>query len=292
MWLYLPKENLTSPVYPSAQALEGWISDCILQNPDIALWAMSSETLTARPLSWPGWQTRPWLMHLSGMTLKPSTAARGAARYLSSLADIHVSPSPCQDGGSEKMIPAISGPMSGASSAKLRPSGSSSRTSSVICPLVSKTSPETFKAWALELQRASRARRKLVQATSASGTSYWATPTYKMGGNRCTLDLTSGHLRFRLAPNQKGSQLGLRMQAISWSLLWIVLRMAGWEGQPFQSLPRLPVTFHPGTARYSKDLSLNPAFTDWIMGWPIGWSDPQQPVTEWRQWLRRGRGGI
>jgi hypothetical protein len=42
--------------------------------------------------------------------------------------------------------------------------------------------------------------------------------------------------------------------------------------------------------KYSTDaLSLNPAFTDWLMGWPVGWTDPLRPVTGWSRWLQHAR---
>lgn len=37
-------------------------------------------------------------------------------------------------------------------------------------------------------------------------------------------------------------------------------------------------------------LSSNPAFSDWMMGWPPGWTDPMRPVTGWSHWLQRARG--
>jgi hypothetical protein len=40
------------------------------------------------------------------------------------------------------------------------------------------------------------------------------------------------------------------------------------------------------------DWTSNPAFTDWVMGWPIGWTDCTQPVTEFALWLRRSRGAL
>ena len=37
---------------------------------------------------------------------------------------------------------------------------------------------------------------------------------------------------------------------------------------------------------------LNPCFTDWIMGWPTGCTDPLKPVTGWSRWLRRALGWL
>ena len=37
---------------------------------------------------------------------------------------------------------------------------------------------------------------------------------------------------------------------------------------------------------------LNPIFVEWLMGWPLGWTDCGQPVTELSPWLRRWRSYI
>tara|TARA_R110000868_G_scaffold111222_16_gene300491 strand:+ start:2446 stop:2601 length:156 start_codon:yes stop_codon:yes gene_type:complete len=36
----------------------------------------------------------------------------------------------------------------------------------------------------------------------------------------------------------------------------------------------------------------NPRFHELLMGWPIGWSDPGQPVMEFAAWLQRSRGAL
>lgn len=39
----------------------------------------------------------------------------------------------------------------------------------------------------------------------------------------------------------------------------------------------------------SRRLSLNPIFVEWLMGWPLGWTDCGSRVMEWSLWLRRQR---
>ena len=97
-------------------------------------------------------------------------------------------------------------------------------------------------------------------------------------------------LEFKCDLNQVGSQLGLWNAAKAWTLMWDMLRAAGWT-------PRRPVSSHPcrvillGGEKHSDGLlSSNPAFSDWMMGWPPGWTDPLQPVTGFAQWLQRARG--
>jgi hypothetical protein len=37
---------------------------------------------------------------------------------------------------------------------------------------------------------------------------------------------------------------------------------------------------------------LNPAFTEWLMGWPIGWTESAPAVTGWCRWQRHMRGAL
>lgn len=291
MWLYIPRTRpMNCVASASVPASEASTSACTSQNPDIELWALSSETVSPRPLSWPGWKTRPWHKHLSGAISSPSMAAHGATAFILSLPVIRASRSRCQGSARGQMIPGTSGPMLPESSERSTPSGSSSKTSQGICPLACRTSPETFRQWATGLQRASSRRRKLARRTSAIVSSFWATPTFKSSGNRAAIQLGPNTFKFQVDRNQTGSQIGLKNQVASWTLLRSILDAAGWQGQTFRcSLPRRVILLH-GEKHCDHGLTLNPAFTDWMMGWPSGWTDPLQPVTEWSHWLRRSRG--
>jgi hypothetical protein len=39
-------------------------------------------------------------------------------------------------------------------------------------------------------------------------------------------------------------------------------------------------------------MTLNPAFTEWLMGWPIGWTASVPAVTGWCRWQQRMRGAL
>ena len=292
VWLFIPPKDMTT--FAASACVPGSADStlgCTLQNPDIALWVMSSETVSPRPLSWRGWRTRPWLRLLYGTICDPLTAAHGAAAFISSLPVIPVSPSALQVTGAVRKTHVTSGRRLRGSSGTSRRNGASLKTSSGICPLVSTTSPETFKAWATGLQRASYQRRKLAGRTSASGCSFWPTPTFKGSGNRACIQLyVVAGVMFRNDLNQTGSQLGIWNAAKAWTLMWDLLMAAGWQ-------PQRPVSSHPcrvillnGEKHSDGILSANPAFSDWMMGWPPGWTDPLQPVTGWSLWLQRARG--
>ena len=71
--------------------------------------------------------------------------------------------------------------------------------------------------------------------------------------------------------------------------MWDLLRAAGWTPARFQSSHPFRVILLSGEKRSTHALALNPAFTDWMMGWPSGWTEPLWPVTAWSQWRRRAR---
>ena len=290
MWLFVPPTNMTTFAASAfAPVSEDWISDCTWQNPDIEPCAMSSETVSPRPLSWRGWRTRPWLRLLSGTISNPSMANRGAAAFISSQPVIHASPLPSQDCAKANMTRDTSGQTLPASSTRSSLSGASLRTSPAISPLVCETSWETFNAWAIGLLRASNLRLKSARATGAIASSSWPTPTYKGSGNRACILAGPEGLRFKTDENQTGKQVGIKNAASAWTLFWDILIASGWTPAPFPSSHRVRVSFGNGEKYSTSGPALNPAFTDHLMVWPVGWTEPLQPVTGWSQWQQRAR---
>ncbi|SPH21026.1 hypothetical protein ASD8599_01767 [Ascidiaceihabitans donghaensis] len=172
---------------------------------------------------------------------------------------------------------------------KSNPNGSSLKTSPGISPLACKTSPETFKHWATGLQRASYQRRKSAGRTPAKGSSFWPTPTFKGSGNRASIAGTANGVQFKTDLNQTDSQVGIKNAGSVWTLMWDLMTAAGWTPQRFQTSHRFRVILLSGEKHSSDPLSLNPAFTDWTMGWPVRWTEPQLPVTVWSHWLQHMR---
>lgn len=83
-WIYLP--STCCPSAPdTADSNSACISPATSSGFDPALWLTLSGKPTRRPLSWRGWQTRPWVTLLSGTTLAPSTVARGLDSWISRL---------------------------------------------------------------------------------------------------------------------------------------------------------------------------------------------------------------
>lgn len=114
-----------------------------------------------------------------------------------------------------------------------------------------------------------------------------------MGGNRVSVLIEDGLMRLVLDQNQSGKQAGLKYSAIAWTLMWEIMAATGWTPGTLVSSPRVRVTLASGdklSPTGGLALQLNPAFCDWMMGWPMGWTDPLRPVTGWSRWLRLGRG--
>lgn len=70
--------------------------------------------------------------------------------------------------------------------------------------------------------------------------------------------------------------------------LWQTPRATdGDKGGPNQTLKGLTATGHllqmqmSGARSLPKDRTLNPRFVEWLMGWPIAWTDCDSQVTEW-----------
>jgi len=146
-----------------------------------------------------------------------------------------------------------------------------------------------LQAMGYRVAAASYQRRKSAHRIPAKGSSFWPTPTFKGSGNRACIIGSAAGIQFKTDQNQTGSQIGIKNAASAWTLMWDLMTAAGWTPQLFHSSHRFRVILLNGEKHSTDPLSLNPAFTDWMMGWPSGLTDPLRPVTEWSHWLRRMR---
>lgn len=276
----------------SAPASADWISDWRSQNPAFAPFVMSSGTSSPRQSSWPGWRTRAYARLLSGMTLPPSTAALGVAQWISSWQATFANPSVPPGQGLARTIHATSGRMSDASSTKPGQGASSLRTSKATCRWGLEPYDPNSPRWAMASGRACSRLLKQALRIGADGSSYWPTPTAQMSANRAEWRVTAQGWRMSAPIDQTGNQIGLREAAQGWTLMWKAVkamgatfdRPASWAySHPLHLLVR------PGSKHLPGSLVLNPAFTDWIMGWPTGWTDPDRPATGFARWLQRSR---
>ena len=98
----------------------------------------------------------------------------------------------------------------------------------------------------------------------------WATPS--------VADVTGGHMT---RGGARGGELLLRGQA---------------KGFP-SSLPGDSPNEHGAPCSRSGQTSprrLNPLFVEWLMGWPLGWTEAGSPLpeTEWSRWWQHMRGSL
>ena len=90
-------------------------------------------------------------------------------------------------------------------------------------------------------------------------------------------------------------QFSLTNAARAWSSMWMAMRELGWRPiakswpTPNQSSHRVRVSYRTGTDSFIADLISNPRFFEHVMGWPIGWTAPGEPETEYAAWLQRSR---
>lgn len=98
--------------------------------------------------------------------------------------------------------------------------------------------------------------------------------------------------------NRKAAQpSAARPAPPSFPLLPLVPNILGGQARHAPMGGRKPVSSHlchvvvlNGEKYSTGGLTLNPAFTDWLMGRPDGWTDPGRPVTALSLWLQHARG--
>jgi hypothetical protein len=102
-------------------------------------------------------------------------------------------------------------------------------------------------------------------------------------------------MRFRIALGQSGNQVSLATAARLWSQLVMLAKLMGVQMADltnYRFSRPLHLSLRPGTRSLDGEWTFNPNFSDWLMGWPIGWSDPMQAVTELSRWKQRMRGAL
>ncbi|KQZ14292.1 hypothetical protein ASD44_09575 [Mesorhizobium sp. Root554] len=135
----------------------------------------------------------------------------------------------------------------------------------------------------------------MARPTYGVGSSYWPTPMRTLYSNRVQIELSQAGLRFRDDPAEIGSQVALGKVAKAWSMLFLLMKACGairFTAMHYPCSLPLHLSLTAGTRYSPGDLIFNPNFSDWLMGWPIGWTAPSLPATEWSAWLRRMRGEL
>lgn len=273
------------------------------------------------------WKQDGWIRRLSGLMLEPSTAQAGAAKLIASLPDIPVSRSASRDASEPTKTHGICGHMLPASPVKSNPSGAFSRTSPTIYRWDLNRSAMTWATWVTRLRQACLARKKWVRRTAASGclsSLNWATPntmdhlpqrsTAAMqrlmgkGGQREGRSRPSNLREQILWPSPRAQEPGSTSSGHGNALgetakAWPTPLSRDWKDTPNDKGGRqesvAEAAFHFGRHTHATlpdgkpfPMSLNPAFTEWLMGWPIGWTESEPAVTGWCRWQQHMLGAL
>lgn len=251
-WLYVPS------AYVPASAVS--ISDCV---PDLTAHIAQSVTWRETPIAPRFWQ-RAWrtgilTTRLSGLTCEPSTLSHGVELWISSL---QATPAPRSPMRAIARALKILGTFGRTSLTSWRPSvppTCSARTSQDTSPWVSEKSSTTYRAWVTQLRRESLARQKLARTTCASDFILLPTPnTCLTDGNSTTAEKAQGLRRYTL--------VGMARRG-----LWPTPTASGnynRKGASEASGDGLATVI----AQHTPGL-LNPQWVEWLMGYPIGWTD-------------------
>ena len=273
-WLYLPDTaGLNLELTPRLTEYEPWVT--------------LSGKATRRPLSWHGWKSRPWIKLLSGMTLRPSTADRGAESWISSLRASRASHSASPETSEAQKTNAGSGKTLSESFARFTPNGSLVKTSLDLFLMDSAPYSEVLPASGIMLAGELFEQTKWEPVTAESaflsspseGTA-WSTPTGSQNGGRTQVFAQGG--------------IPLQLQSMTWptpDASAHKYRLTG-DSQQSKSLEPLARSSHQDlrTSKCGPECSpshrrLNPAFVEWLMGLPNGWTIAKigsgPVVTEW-----------
>ncbi len=277
-WLYVP-------------GLEVWSLESELPSRTVELSVLSKKTVSPRPLSWRGWRTRPWLAFLSGALLNPSLATSTAERWMSSRRAFLASPSLWPESVLDEKTTNGSGPTLRASFATYDPLSSSWKTSQAC--LFEVEALETFsESW--PPSGSMRSGRVFERSTSAHptfgvGSSYWPGVTSSPYGSsqnegavshdrpsRSTPSLNQLANRWPTATSRDFNSNGARSKtetSHSGTTLTEAIRDDG---------------HHPRVGPDDGQAVLNPAFDEWLMGFPIGWTDVERSAMQsYLRWRRK-----
>jgi hypothetical protein len=300
MWLYLP-----TVCCPSAPAREPSTSELALHAQALAQSVTWSEELT-KPSFWlRAWKRGTYPRLRSGATSPPSIQALGVASWIALLRAIPASPTawpaPCS-------VPTMTDGCSITSSGSSTACGlvvSSVRTSRGMPTAKSATSLQHWKAWATALRAECSQREPPEPASDDSASSLWPAVTKRDHRSPNSQDSQDSQDR-RNEGKKRGQQL---MNFIAWELpeIWSTLTAAAAHGsqltrgnersnelliggQAILLCLRLDPETPDGATLSATNLGLNPQFAEWLMGWPIGWSELKPLGTELSQWRSLARG--
>jgi hypothetical protein len=276
------------------------------------------------------WKRDSWLRRLSGLTSPRSTLDRGAAAFIASLPEIPVRKTALPESSSDLQARASSPLRSFESRTSAGLIVSSARTFRGMQTDSLRRSSQHWSDWATALRLEYSARPESERATDASDCSSWPTPmagTPAQNGNNAAGNSDFSRKAMTLAdqlptwstprasdgekggPNMSFGAGGVPLpsQAANWASPTARIYKGGgqavtradgksrldmldWQAEAWtpSSAQALPIDAGPTSSPERR--TLNPLFVEWLMGWPIGWTDCGSAGMEFTRWQQDMRG--
>lgn len=172
MWIHLP--STCCPSAPESEASTSGSDELFQRLERSATWSGKSTAAA----SWRRvWRRGGFIRRLSGLTSRPSTAARGVDSWMRSLAATRASLSAARESASEQMILDTCGHTLPESLGRCSLPWCSLKTSPTTSTSASRKSASPYRRWAIELRRQYGLRRRQARLTAGSDSSHWPTTT-------------------------------------------------------------------------------------------------------------------
>ena len=203
-----------------------------------------------------------------GMTFAPLTESLGAdvLTWCLEASRAKTSALPARGQASPASDPAC-GPTWRASLAKFDPVSSSWKTVQLSLLGASELSSVTWPRSGMTVGGQCWELPTLAPRTSETGSGLWPTPTSSLG--------TKGG---RVTP-RKGREGGTLIEAVSARAKWPTPCASDFKGSSKPGQRRGQLT-DPNAGAIPAGGSLNPTWVEWLMGWPLGWTDLEPSVTD------------
>jgi hypothetical protein len=226
--------------------------------------------------------------HPSGTMLEHSTGNPGVDAWILSLRDSRASRSVQQESNGEQMMSETCGLTLFALLEKSSPDTAYWKTSQVSLPGLMGISERYSESWpkaGMMQDGVCYLRQKWERRIAEIGSGLWPTPRAREPG-----DTIESWMRRHLQPKNKkmGPSLSVMVKAINqrkYPHLWPTPLAR--DARTFKG--NVPPPNHQGDKNLGKTVggTLNPMWVEWLMGWPIGWTDLNPlAMDRFQQWLQ------
>lgn len=258
VWLYVPGlEALSEELHPSLKTLEPFVMS---KGKHMQWLALSRK-----------WKRDGYMKRLFGLTLEHSTAQSGVEKWILSLVDSHVNHLAKLETPWELMIPDTFGLMFQESLARFDPKSSSWKTSQMSLSMLGRISLAICPKWGIVVHGALFERQMPMHLIKEEGFSRLRsipTPT--------TMD--SQFL------NSKRTVMKTSMEKGNWRGVALKDYVQMFPTPTAKANQTSPSMIEKGGSFNNiselKSGKLNPEWVEWLMGWPIGWTDLEHVATE------------